>query len=59
LARPDRIIFIFFMFSAYPRITKNLVLLFIIIKKTETIRKTIKEIRCFYIEQQVINILVI
>jgi hypothetical protein len=59
LAGPDRIIFIFLMFSTYPRIIKNLVLLFIITKKTETIHKTIKEIRCFYIKQQVINTLVI
>jgi hypothetical protein len=47
------------MFSAYPRITENSVLLLIIIKKTEAIRKTIKEIRYFYIKQQVIDILVI
>jgi hypothetical protein len=32
------------------RITKNSVLLFIIIKRTETIRKTTKEIRYFYTE---------
>jgi hypothetical protein len=47
------------MFSAYPRIIENLVLLFIITKKTKTIRKTTKEIRYFYIKQQVIDILVI
>jgi hypothetical protein len=47
------------MFSVYPRITKNLVLLLIIIKKTEVIRKTTKEIRCFYAKQQVIDILII
>jgi hypothetical protein len=50
-ARPDGIIFIFFMFNVYPRIIENLVLLFIITKKTKTIRKTTKEVRCFYIKQ--------
>jgi hypothetical protein len=47
------------VFSAYPRITKNSVLLFIITKKTETIRKTTKEIRYFYAKRQVIDTLVI
>jgi hypothetical protein len=50
---------IFFIFSTYPRIIKNSVLLFIIIKRTKTIRKTTKEIRYFYTKQQVINIFVI
>jgi hypothetical protein len=58
-AGPNRIIPIFLMFSAYPRITKNLVLLLTIIKKTEAIRKTTKEVRYFYAKQQVIDILVI
>jgi hypothetical protein len=49
-AGPDRIIFIFLVFSAYPRIIENSVLLFIITKKTKAIRKTTKEIRCFYTE---------
>jgi hypothetical protein len=56
---PDRIILIFLVFSAYPRITENSVLSPIITKRTEAIRKTIKEIRCFYAEQQVIDTLVI
>jgi hypothetical protein len=58
-AGPDGIILILLMFSAYPRITKNLVLLFIIIKRAETIRKTTKEIQCLYTKRQVINILAI
>jgi hypothetical protein len=47
------------VFSTYPRITENLVLSLIITKRTETIRKTTKEIQCFYTEQQVINIFAI
>jgi hypothetical protein len=47
------------MFSVYPRITENSVPSLIITKRTETIRKTTKEIRCFYIERQVIDTLVI
>jgi hypothetical protein len=49
----------FLVFSIYPRITKNSVLLFIIIKRTKVIRKTTKEIRYFYAKQQVTDILVI
>jgi hypothetical protein len=48
---PDVIIPIFLVFGAYPRIIENLVLLLIIIKRAETIRKTTKEIRCFYAKQ--------
>jgi hypothetical protein len=58
-AGPDRIIPILLMFSAYPRITKNSVLLLIITKKAEVIRKTTKEIRCLYAKRQVIDILAI
>jgi hypothetical protein len=47
------------VFNTYPRITENSVLLFIITKKAEVIRKTTKEIRYFYAKQQVIDILVI
>jgi hypothetical protein len=47
------------MFSAYPRIIENLVLLFIITKRTEVIRKTTKEVRYFYAKQQVIDTLAI
>jgi hypothetical protein len=47
------------MFSVYPRITENSALSLIIIKRTETICKTTKEIQCFYTEQQVIDIFVI
>jgi hypothetical protein len=57
--RPNRIIPILLVFSAYPRITENSVLSPIIIKKTEVIRKTTKEIRCFYTGRQVIDTLVI
>jgi hypothetical protein len=59
LAGPDGIIPILFMFSVYPRITENLVLLFIIIKRTKTICKTTKEIRCLYAKQQIIDIFII
>jgi hypothetical protein len=58
-ARPNGIIPIFLVFSAYPRIIENLVLSLIITKRTEAIRKTTKEIRCFYARQQVIDTLVI
>jgi hypothetical protein len=47
------------MFSAYPRMIENSALLPIITKKTETIRKTTKEIQCFYTEQQIIDTLAI
>jgi hypothetical protein len=47
------------MFSTYSRITENSVLLFIIIKKTEAIRKTTKEIQYFYAKQQITNTLAI
>jgi hypothetical protein len=47
------------VFGAYPKITKNLVLLLTIIKRAETIRKTTKEVRCFYTKRQVIDILAI
>jgi hypothetical protein len=58
-AGPDGIIFIFLVFSIYPRIIKNSVLLLIITKRAKTIFKTTKEIRCFYVKQQVIDTLVI
>jgi hypothetical protein len=47
------------MFGAYPRITENSVPSLIITKRTETIRKTTKEVRYFYAKQQVIDILAI
>jgi hypothetical protein len=53
--RPNGIIPILLVFSAYPRITENLVLSLIITKKTKVIRKTTKEVRCFYARQQVID----
>jgi hypothetical protein len=43
-ARPNRIIPILLVFSAYPKITKNSVLSLIITKRTETIRKATKKI---------------
>jgi hypothetical protein len=58
-ARPDGIIPILLVFSAYPRIIKNSILSLIITKKTETIRKTTKKIRYLYTERQVIDALVI
>jgi hypothetical protein len=47
-ARLDRIILIFLIFSTYPRIIENSVLSLIITKRTKTIRKTTKEVLCFY-----------
>jgi Zn/Cd-binding protein ZinT len=47
------------MFSVYPRIIENSVPSLIITKKTKTIHKTTKEVRCFYTKQQVIDTLVI
>jgi hypothetical protein len=58
-ARPNRIILIFLVFGAYPRITENSVLSLTITKRTETICKTIKEIRYFYTRRQVIDALAI
>jgi hypothetical protein len=47
------------VFNTYLRIIENSVLLLIITKRTETIRKTIKEVRCFYAKRQIIDALVI
>jgi hypothetical protein len=47
------------MFSAYPRMTENSVLSPIITKRTETIRKATKEVRCFYAGRQVTDTLAI
>jgi hypothetical protein len=58
-AGPDGIILIFLIFSIYPRIIENSVLLLIITKRTKTIRKTTKEVRYFYIKQQVTNTFII
>jgi hypothetical protein len=58
-ARPNGIILIFLVFSAYPRIIENSVLSLIITKRTETIRKTTKEVRCLYARQQVTDALII
>jgi hypothetical protein len=57
--RPNRIILILLVFSAYPRITENSAPSLIITKRTETICKTTKEIRRFYAGRQVIDALVI
>jgi hypothetical protein len=56
---PDRIIPIFLVFGAYPRITENSVLLLTITKRTKTIRKATKEIRRFYAGRQVTDTLAI
>jgi hypothetical protein len=56
---PDGIIFTLLVFGAYPRITNNSSLLFFIIKRTKTIRKTTKEIQRFHAKHQVKDILVI
>jgi hypothetical protein len=58
-ASPDDIILILLVFRAYPRITNNSSLLFFIIKKTKTIRKTIKEIQRLHTKHQVKDILTI
>jgi hypothetical protein len=58
-ARPEGIILILLVFGIYPRIIENSVPSPIITKRTETIRKTTKEIRCFYTERQVIDALAI
>jgi hypothetical protein len=58
-ARPNRIIPIFLIFGVYPRMIENSVPLLIITKRTKTIRKTTKEIRCFYTGRQVIDALII
>jgi hypothetical protein len=58
-ASPDSIILILLVFGAYPRITNNSSLLFFIIKRTETIRKTTKEIKQLYAEYQVKDIFAI
>jgi hypothetical protein len=48
LVGPDSIIPILLVFGAYPRMTNNSNLLFSIIKRTKTIRKTTKKIQRFY-----------
>jgi hypothetical protein len=58
-AGPNGIILIFLVFGAYPRITENSVPSLIITKRTETIRKATKEVRCLYARRQVIDTLVI
>jgi hypothetical protein len=58
-AGPDGIIPIFLVFGAYPRIIENSALSLIITKRTEAIRKTTKEVQCFYAKRQVIDTLVI
>jgi hypothetical protein len=58
-ARPNGIIPIFLVFSAYPRIIENSVLSLIITKRTEAIRKTTKEVRYLYARRQVTDALII
>jgi hypothetical protein len=50
---PDNIIPTLLVFGAYPRITDSLLLLLIIIKRAETIRKAIKEIRYLHAKQHI------
>jgi hypothetical protein len=47
------------VFSAYPRITENSVLLLIITKRAEAIRKATKEVQRLYAKRQVIDALII
>jgi hypothetical protein len=56
---PDDIILILLVFRVCPRITNNLIPFLIITKKTKTIRKTIKEIKCFYAKHKITDALVI
>jgi hypothetical protein len=56
---PNGIIPTLLVFGAYPRIADSSLLLLIIIKKVETIWKTIKEIQCLYIKRHVTNTLAI
>jgi hypothetical protein len=59
LAGPDGIIPIFLVFGTYPRIIENSAPSLIITKRTKTIRKTTKEVRCFYARRQVTDTLII
>jgi hypothetical protein len=56
-AGPDSIIPILLVFGAYLRITNNLLLSPIIIKRTKTIRKASNKIRKFYAKQYINNAL--
>jgi hypothetical protein len=58
-ARPNGIIPILLIFGVYSRIIENSVPSLIITKRTETIRKTTKEVRCFYARRQVTDTLII
>jgi hypothetical protein len=58
-AGPDGIIPTLLVFNTYPRIIENSAPSPTITKRAETIRKTTKEIRRFYAEQQVTDILAI
>jgi hypothetical protein len=53
----DNIIFILLVFGAYLRITNNSLLLFIIIKRAKTIRKTSNKVRKFYAKRYINNAL--
>jgi hypothetical protein len=58
-AGPNSIIPILLVFGAYPRITNNSAPSFTITKKTKIICKTIKEIKRFYAECKITDMLVI
>jgi hypothetical protein len=53
LVGPDSIIFILFVFRAYPRISNNSLLSPTTTKKTEAIRKASNEIRKYYAKQHI------
>jgi hypothetical protein len=58
-AAPNNIIFILLVLRAYRGIIDNSALLLIITKRTETIRKNIKEIKYLYAKRQVTDTLAI
>jgi hypothetical protein len=57
--RPDGIVPTLLVFRAYPRITRDSLLLPFITEQAEAIYKAIKEVRRLYAEQQVNNALAI
>jgi hypothetical protein len=59
LVGPDSIIPTLLVFGTYPRIADSSLLLLIVIKRAETIRKTIKEVRCLYAKRHIADTLII
>jgi hypothetical protein len=59
LVGPDGIIPTLLVFGAYPRIADSSLLLLIVIKRTEAIRKATKEVRCFHTKRHIADALAI